>query len=214
MPVDCFTVMRLIARPAHRHIGQVVRRASGHVPHLARRVLHGSLQQRPATVAAKVCIASGLAGLGAAGIVAAGLAFAPASAGAPQTPAEPAKIFGSNLAGGSPDPAFALDPASTAAADPPISFDPGDPGSSGDPGTVLDRDDPGSGELLGPGETDDPADPRDPTDPREPPAPVPEPSSAAILAMALAGAALWRSRLSRSMARDETAGRRRAGGGR
>lgn len=164
------------------------------------------MRRHPTTLAVKVCVASGLAGLGAAGIVAAGLGLRPSSAGAPQTSSEPATTFGVDSAAGSPDPALAFDPSSTAAADPPVSLD---PGSWGDPGTTLGIDDPGPGGPLDPSGTGDPPAPRNPADPRDPPARVPEPSGAAIIAVGLSAAALWRNGLSRSMARNETAGRRR-----
>lgn len=161
----------------------------------------------------KVCVATGLAGLGAAGLIAGGLlTLAPTGSGMPRTALEPPGMYAPNMAGGASDPGLAFDPAeSIAAADPTIPFDPGDPS---DPGIFFGFNDPGSAAPPDPSGTGDPADPRDSTDPRNPPAQVPEPSSALILAMALSGAALWRKRLTRPLARNQAAGRRRVGGGR
>lgn len=157
-------------------------------------------------MSAKACIATGIAGLGAAGIAAGALAFAAADQGAPRTAPQPLGISGPSIAGGLPGSVFSGDPAAFSIADPPISLDPaslGDPSSWADPGAALSSDDP---DPEGP---PDPRGPGDPPDPRDPPARVPEPSSAALLMAAVVGTALWRLGVSFSMAPDPAAARRR-----
>ncbi len=201
MPVNCFTLMRRIAERGRRRLGRVFHRVSRHVPRrFHRAALRGLVWRRPTAIPVKVCVATGLAGLGAAGLVAGGLlTLAPTDSGLPRTMPEPPGRFAPKVAGGSFDPGLAFDPAKgIAAADPTIPFDPGEPT---DPSIFLGFDDPGSAAPPDPSGTGDPADPRDSTPPRNRPAQVPEPSSALILGMALSGAALWRKRLTQPMAR-------------
>ena len=160
------------------------------------------------TASAKVCVASGLAGFGAAGIVAAGLTFATAGPAMPESAPDPSSASAPGAAADQPtDPGFLLDPGGEiVAADPAVLLDPGemlgetDPDASFDPSAGLGEADPAGpfdpGETLGsadpaasfdPDATDDPADSRNRADPGDPPAKVPEPSSIAALGVGLLG---------------------------
>jgi hypothetical protein len=210
---SCLMLIRRLARRSHRHFQRVLRRVVWRTPRRTHpRSLRRPLRQRPMTVSTRACVATGIVGLGAAGLVAGALAFAAAGPWAPPLAPRPANWSGSNLAGGWSDPAFSGDPAAAiAAADPPVSLD---PASTVDPADTLASADPDPAGPLDPHGLGDPSDPHDPIDPHDPPVRVPEPSSAAILAVALAGAALRRQGLSCSPAPNVGAVRRRGAGGR
>lgn len=119
-----------------------------------------------------------------AGIVAAGVAFWPSGVSPAKTPPTPVRAADAGAVWPA-DPAFTLDPGQNfAVTDPTLSVDPGDPNDPvGDPAASFNLvAAPGPFDPTGPA---DPADPGDPADPRDPPTPVPEPSGAAILALAL-----------------------------
>ena len=239
MPVHCFTVMRRIAERTHRRLIRTARRFFRRVVHHARlRISPGSALRRPATVSAKVCVASGLAGLGAAGIVAAGLTLGSTGAATPKGARDPASASAGAAAAKSADPGFLLDPGSLpdpgesiAPADPPILLDPASSIAAADPPTLVDPSAmraPVPPAPLDPDGADDPADPRNRADPKDPPAKVPEPSSVAALGVGLLGwSIVRRPRQPRRAARPSIvapppaatdlslfAGRRRGAGGR
>jgi hypothetical protein len=191
MVVQCFDVVRMLAARAHRHFGHRVHRLSGHVLHRAPlRILFGSAVRRPVTVSAKVCIATGLAGLGMAGIVAGGVTFGATTTSTPGNLPDPSVTSGPSAAGGAADPAISRDPgegiipagqtipfdpdATIGLADPAVTFDPSGPDGWPNPPTPFD-----------PGAVGDPPDPETPPDPRTPPVSVPEPSSLAVLGVGL-----------------------------
>ncbi|MGH7047860.1 MAG: hypothetical protein ACREE2_15890 [Stellaceae bacterium] len=202
MPYDCFTVMRRIARRLHHRFPSEPHHGLGQVVHRVRhrlwrrsRLWRRVTSRPPLTLATKVCIATGLAGIGAAGIVAGALAVGPA--GSPHSSPVAAALAGAGSAGGAggvASRAAARAPAiDISVPNPPISFDLDGAHGLIAPVTIADYLVPSA--PFGPPDPDDPPDPHAPTLPHDPPTRVPEPSSALILGVALLAGLPWRPRV-------------------
>ncbi|HTV46150.1 MAG TPA: hypothetical protein VMF05_12620 [Stellaceae bacterium] len=203
MPFDCFAAMRRIARQLHHRRRFAPHHGRFHrgLWRVARRVRHRVWPHVAAPprlmLATKACVATGIVGIGAAGIVAGALAIGPAGSITPDpsltaavlADAGEAGAGGAGAGGGIAGPAASRAPAAgIGVSDPSLSFDLDGPDSPPAFSTIPDDPvPPVPFSPAGPGGPDDPPDPHAPSVPPNPPARVPEPSSAAILGVALLG---------------------------
>lgn len=202
MLIHCFFVFRALGARLHHHTLRHGFRAL----HRAHYAIRHALAAPARGAAIKVCVATGLAGLGAAAPPASiahppisdtplGYSAAPAAgfgAGSAPSSADGGFGFDPGSFGGSPNPSVLFGPAATdASPNPVIFFSPDGPGG---PPPAFDPP-PTGGWPVDPPQPIDPRGPPDPPGSRTTPPAVPEPSSLHLLAAALlagAGSVLWR----------------------
>lgn len=195
MIFHCLLVVRALAARAHHGAKHTFAHAAGHARRTTR---HVAISTPTRAVATKVCVAVGLAALGAAGPVADGATLPPNPPVESSRPPSPAVGPGAGWAGGWPDPFVGFGPDwAGGSPDAPIPFDPDWPGGLPDPRILFDPDSPGD-----PGQAGGPPDPSTPLDPPEahPPDAAPavaEPSGILLLAFAVAASAVLRRRARR-----------------
>jgi hypothetical protein len=84
MAIQCFTFVRSLGASAHHHIRHAAHHLVGrHLPRVHHAVLHGVVSPHTAGLRATVCVVTGVAAVGAGGLVVAGKIFLPSPVAGP-----------------------------------------------------------------------------------------------------------------------------------